>query len=287
MDKNIIVGTAQFFRSYGINNNNNIIQTEDVREIFQEMNLHAITHIDTANNYNNTFQISKIFKNFKMMEYVLKVSNDNKNKIEKIIEIEKQKFTKYPDTLLAHSSEFYMDREFINLCKALKENNKIKKIGVSLYSSNEIDLVLEKFKPDVVQLPLNIINNSLLKSNSIKNLLSQKIDVHIRSIFSQGLLNLSENRITKLFPEKKIEIQELFRISKKYKILLPDLSLLWVYNLKSINNYVLGVDNKFQLRHNVELLQNKEYDTTTLNAISNEILSLNFDNSRIIDPRQW
>ena len=73
----------------------------------------------------------------------------------------------------------------------LKSEGLVKRIGVSVYDAAEIDGVLEIFRPDVVQLPLNIFDQRLIQSGHIKALQSAGIEIHARSAFLQGIL-LSE-----------------------------------------------------------------------------------------------
>ena len=40
-----------------------------------------------------------------------------------------------------------------------------KKIGVSVYSKKEIDGLLKKFTPDIIQLPINLLDQRLIKNN--------------------------------------------------------------------------------------------------------------------------
>ena len=42
----------------------------------------------------------------------------------------------------------------------LKKKGYIKKIGISVYNKNELDLILNIFKPEIIQFPLNVFNQS-------------------------------------------------------------------------------------------------------------------------------
>ena len=53
---------------------------------------------------------------------------------------------------------------------SLKKQSRIKKIGVSVYEVEELKKILKFFKPDVVQLPVNILNQNFLKKNFLKTI---------------------------------------------------------------------------------------------------------------------
>ena len=70
----------------------------------------------------------------------------------------------------------------------LKKIKIVKNIGVSLYDFKKLDFLLKKFPIDVVQVPFNILDQRLNK-NLFKEIISRKkIEVHVRSIFLQGIL---------------------------------------------------------------------------------------------------
>jgi len=71
---------------------------------------------------------------------------------------------------------------------ALKRTGRVAKIGVSVYGAAEIDAVLERCTPDIVQLPLNALDQRLLRSGHVARLAAAGVEIHARSIFLQGVL---------------------------------------------------------------------------------------------------
>jgi len=69
-----------------------------------------------------------------------------------------------------------------------KANGKVQKIGASVYDARQLDGVLGRYELDIVQLPLNVFDQRLLRSGHLAELRTRKIEVHIRSVFLQGLL---------------------------------------------------------------------------------------------------
>ena len=81
----------------------------------------------------------------------------------------------------------------------LKKKKIIRKIGVSVYNTNELDKILDKYKIDMVQLPLNLFNRTFLYKNYLKKLKKKNIEIHLRSIFLQGILLQDYKKIPKYF----------------------------------------------------------------------------------------
>jgi aryl-alcohol dehydrogenase-like predicted oxidoreductase len=73
----------------------------------------------------------------------------------------------------------------------LKRDGLIKKFGVSIYAPTELDSLFSRipnFVPDIVQAPLNVIDQSIAASGWLTRLSTMNVEVHIRSVFLQGLL---------------------------------------------------------------------------------------------------
>lgn len=71
---------------------------------------------------------------------------------------------------------------------AMKREGVVRRIGVSVYDSGELDALLALFRPDIVQLPLSVLDQRILKSGHLGRLYSLGVEVHARSVFLQGVL---------------------------------------------------------------------------------------------------
>ena len=69
-------------------------------------------------------------------------------------------------TLLIHNVSNFLEvnpRIFLESLLRLKSQGKVKKIGISIYEEKEFEAVEKFFIPDVVQLPISIIDQRLLE----------------------------------------------------------------------------------------------------------------------------
>ena len=78
--------------------------------------------------------------------------------------------------------------------ETLKEAKKkiIKKYGYSIYSFSNLKKICNKVKPDIIQCPYNILDRRLTEKNNLNFLKKNSIEVHVRSVFLQGLLLMSK-----------------------------------------------------------------------------------------------
>lgn len=78
--------------------------------------------------------------------------------------------------------------------KALKDQGLCKRIGVPVYASDDPVGVARRFKPDLVQAPASLLDQRLLLDGSLASIAEMGIEVHLRSIFLNGVLFLPPDR---------------------------------------------------------------------------------------------
>ena len=70
----------------------------------------------------------------------------------------------------------------------LKETGLVQKTGVSIYDPGELDDLFRGYKFDIVQAPFNLLDRRLIDSGWMSRLAVRGTELHVRSIFLQGLL---------------------------------------------------------------------------------------------------
>ncbi len=78
--------------------------------------------------------------------------------------------------------------------RALRDQGLCKKIGVSVYASDDPVGLAKRFKPDIVQAPASLLDQRLLIDGTLAELAGMGIEIHLRSIFLNGLLFLPPDR---------------------------------------------------------------------------------------------
>ncbi|MFN3520985.1 MAG: bifunctional regulator KidO [Phenylobacterium sp.] len=77
----------------------------------------------------------------------------------------------------------------------MRDQGLCRRIGVSLYASDDPVGVARRFRPDVVQAPASLLDQRLLVDGTLAALCEMGVEVHLRSIFLNGLLFLPPDRI--------------------------------------------------------------------------------------------
>ena len=79
--------------------------------------------------------------------------------------------------------------------KALRDHGLFERIGVSVYASDDPVGVARRFRPDIMQAPASLLDQRLIINGALAELADMGIEIHLRSIFLQGLLFLPPDRL--------------------------------------------------------------------------------------------
>ena len=79
--------------------------------------------------------------------------------------------------------------------KALRDEGFCDQVGVSAYASDDPVGLVRRFKPDMLQAPASLLDQRLLLDGSLMAVREMGVEVHLRSIFLNGLLFLPPDRV--------------------------------------------------------------------------------------------
>lgn len=99
--------------------------------------------------------------------------------------------------LLLHRPEQLLAPRGAQLAAALryvKEAGLVRKVGVSAPTAADLDAYVTHCDLDLVQVPFNLFDRRLLDHGRLGQLVARGTEVHVRSVFLQGLLLLDERR---------------------------------------------------------------------------------------------
>ena len=256
------IGTVQFGQKYGISNNQEIPNKKEIKKILYFLYEKNIDYIDTAFLYGlsekKIGELSPPQNKFKIITKTIKVSGSEvtksdlinfKDKIQESLESLKRKRIY---ALLIHRENDILKPGFEELYShllKLKMNGTVKKIGFSSYEPKIAEKILKKINLDIVQVPLNILNQSFLQKNILKVFKKKKIEIHARSVFHQGILAENENALKlDIENEKKKKIENLLIVLNQKNYSLFEAAIWFIKQIKEIDVAIFGVHNLDQLQ---------------------------------------
>lgn len=188
------------------------------------------------------------------------------------------------ETFILHRFSHYKNKIIWNY---LLENNKIKKLGVSIYYVEEAIEVLKDNNIKHIQLPINILDEQWF-CNEFLQLIEKRKDVtiHCRSILLQGILVSSADKwpqIDGICPDEYIN--KLNKLVKEFKLNNRiELCYSYVKSIEWCNGLLIGVDNIDQLHENLKLFNVRKLNIDELNLIRNEFKNIP---NKLLNPALW
>ncbi|KEK22452.1 aldo/keto reductase [Bacillus gaemokensis] len=265
----LALGTVQLGLHYGIGNIMGKPNREEALNIIQYAINNGIDVLDTASSYGNSEAIigeyvssKKTGKNFRIVTKIPMIDEKNvgMEHLDRLIDkYIKQSImnlkTKSLDCCLLHDSKNIDSHNgyIIRKLNTLKLKGEIKKIGVSIYTPDEVRKFLKFDCFDIIQVPLNIFDQRLIYSGLLKELKTKGIEIHARSPYLQGLLLMDVEEIPDYLNIAKKPIKELELLAKEFNLSRAQLALLFVREMKEVDKIIIGCETVNQLKENIQI----------------------------------
>jgi aryl-alcohol dehydrogenase-like predicted oxidoreductase len=156
------------------------------------------------------------------------------------------------------------------LAAAARSNTRL---GVSCYSPQEVAAVRTRFPISVAQLPGNVLDQRLVNTTNLGG-----VELHVRSVFLQGLLLLDTSEACKRVPHAAAALGswETWRVERGLSRLQAALAI--AKGLPGVRYCVVGVDRFSHLEEVAEAWLSADV------LVAPELAILDQD---VIDPRRW
>ena len=278
----LALGTVQWGLDYGISNKNGIPSDTELDAIVRLATQNGIDLFDTASQYGNAEQRLGNYTT-KNLRIVSKFSSLNHSSLENEIQGSLKRLnTKQLYGYLFHSPEDLINASLLwDQMQNLKVKEKVKKIGYSLYTTEELELFLDKnWIPDIVQLPYSLLDRKF--EHYFEQLKSLGTEIHIRSVFLQGLYFKSTETLSPTFNDLKNSLKELKEIATEFSLTTVELALNFVLKNENIDYVVIGVEHSNQLK---EIISASKIDFPK--SIEERVNALSIENPTLLNPSNW
>lgn len=283
----LALGTVQFGLKYGIANQQGQVPYDETKAILDHASASGIDTLDTAIAYGNSEQrlgeigvqrwqvVSKLPAIPESCSDIVQwVTNSVKETLQRLK-------IKSLHGLLLHRPQQLLESggdRLYDALQQLKHDGLVKKIGVSIYGPEELDALAGHYHLDLVQAPFNIMDRRLIDSGWLSRLADKSTELHVRSVFLQGLLLIAPgdrpgkfNKWTSLWSkwENWIKLTGLTPLQA---------CLRYALSFSEINKVVIGVDSLNQLK---EILQAA---TGPMPQAPKELQTCDID---LLNPARW
>jgi len=287
------IGAAQFGLDYGVSNTEGITPIAEVAKILQQAESLDIEWIDTAPAYGDSEAVlGSCIQERRCFKIMTKTPLFDKGVIREediahlrktfILSLQHLKQSSIYGLLIHHADDLFAidGQKLWDAMQALKDEGLVKKIGVSVYNAEQIDEALKRYAIDLVQVPVNIFDQRLLKNGHLKKLKDRHIEVHARSIFLQGLLLMEPSELPPYLSHAAPCLQKYHDLIKRLNMTAMDAALAFVDHLEEIDSFIFGLNNLKQLDDIVNALSFLKKDCIDFSSFA-------IEDPHIINPALW
>ncbi len=287
------IGTVQFGLNYGISNTTGRCSPDDVGRILEKARRVRINLLDTAASYGESERVLgeslppdhgfRIVTKLGPFESGLSPSETQSNIENGFAEsLARLGQSKVYGVLLHRFRDVLEESGKIRLAtlENLKANGRIEKFGVSVYSADQIDHVLEHHRIDLIQLPLNILDQRLIGSGHLRSLRERGIEIHARSVFLQGLLLMDPASVPEFFRPIRPQLDAFHEAAATARVSPLQAALSYVRSTGAVDSVLVGVNSVQELSG----ISEAWLDTPELHLPAEDF---NISDQTFLNPANW
>jgi aryl-alcohol dehydrogenase-like predicted oxidoreductase len=183
--------------------------------------------------------------------------------------------------LLAHDSDDLLaegGRQLFDAMQDLKRQGDVEKIGASVYTVRQIEGLLGRGGIDLIQAPMNVLDQRLIDSGALREIASRGIELHIRSAFLQGLLLADPAALPPHFAAAKPQLEAFQRAARAAGRSPAQAALAFLIGRPEIDTVLVGVDS---------LAQIEEIASDPLDPLDLDYRAFRVTDEGILNPLAW
>lgn len=253
----LALGTVQFGIPYGVANTQGQVNQQEVEKILGYAYDAGVNTLDTAIAYGESEKVlgNVGVETWRVISKLPAIPRQIDNILNWVMQsvydsLERLKVSRLYGLLLHHPEQLLESKggELYQALSLAKEKGLVEKIGISIYSPTELEKLYPYLKFDLIQSPFNIIDSRLVNSGWLSRLKEDGVEVHVRSIFLQGLLLMDSCTRPKYFSRWQSIWDEWDRWLDNTNTSRLECCLGSVISNSQIDRIVVGVDSLAQLQ---------------------------------------
>jgi len=285
--RRLALGTVQFGLAYGVANKQGQVSLNVAKQMVRFFEGIGVDTLDTAISYG---QSEEVLGKIGVSEFnvVSKLSplHESVSDIgawvlcEAKASLKRLKLDRLDGLLLHRSSDLQGARgaTLYASMQKLKSEGYVKKIGISIYSPVELDAYIGKFEFDMIQAPFNLIDHRLHSSGWLQRLKAKGCEVHVRSVFLQGLLLMSRSAIPDKFSRWNDIWNNWHQWLQQHDVDALSTCLAYPLSIPQIDRVIVGANNLEQLR---------QIAIAVSNSVGQQFPNLASSEEHLINPSRW
>jgi aryl-alcohol dehydrogenase-like predicted oxidoreductase len=280
------LGTVQFGLDYGVANTTGQTPEHEVQRILRVAAAGGVSVLDTAAAYGGSEAVlGRLLESGHGFEVVTKIrplqgkfrSGDVRTSLEG--SLERLGMGHVHGLLVHHACDLLGPcgkMLFVEL-ESLRDQGLVDLVGASIYDATEMDALLDRYDVDLVQVPLNVLDQRLLSGGQLARLAARGVQVHVRSIFLQGLLLMDPASLNPYFEPIRGHLAA-WRKTLAEQGLTPAQGALAFARSLDADVVLVGVEDSAQLAANI---------ADFAAAADLDFAPFALDDDKYVDPSKW
>lgn len=285
------LGTVQFGIDYGVSNPDGQVARDEVARILALARDVGIHTLDTAVAYGESESVlGQLLADNDSFEIVTKTVSLGSDRIgggelERVRAGFRSSLNRLRrvsvKTLLVHNANDLLvpggEQIYEQMC-AWRDAGAVERIGISAYDAMQIEAVFTRYDLSVVQLPVSVMDQRLIRTGTIAALAKRGVAIHARSVFLQGLLLLDGRQLPAQFSAWHQQLENYRFFLEAHGVTATEAAIGFVRSLPGVEVILVGVQSRGQLEGCVAA-----YDAARVLDLS----EFACDDSALVDPRRW
>ncbi len=260
------LGTVQLGMNYGIANDAGKPDEEKSFSILRAALDGGITALDTARAYGDSeLVIGRFLKQWQgekpaIITKIPTLQGDSPKELEKFVtdsveqSLERLGVNKLESVMLHGAKDpIIYGKACADAMKALIDHGYTDKVGVSVYTAEDIEGMLSYDIFSLTQVPMSIFDQRLIAGGWIDKLKERDYTVYVRSVFLQGLFFLNPDTMTDpiLLEHAAPKLRLLRKVAEDENMTLAQLAIAFIRDCPGVTSLVLGADTPEQVQENL------------------------------------
>ncbi len=295
------LGTIQLGMDYGIANSGGAPDEEEAFHILDAARRSGINTFDSARTYGRAEEILGHYFSQKPASGDLLISKFKYDwepgiTIDKAWQRTKASITQSAGYLktdripmaLYHKGPSEPMEEVLRIAPAmierLRENGLIDYGGLSLYYSDDARYLKEDTCFEAVQIPLNVLDQAIIREGILEDLHRSGKLIFIRSVFLQGLFFRDPKELKGVLRHAIPYLERLHALAARYDLSVAAAAFGFIRDLPEADSLVIGAENPRQIYANLELLNGPALSET----LSADLAALSIEIPKeVVTPGLW
>ena len=289
----LALGTVQLGAEYGIANSDGQPALNEAKIIIDSAYKAGIRYFDTAQAYGSSEEVvGKILSGYPDIKVISKFSPDLDYLKEHALDVAFEKTIEtlglLPFGMMLHRYDWMKDwnlglREIIQQVVI----SKGVKFGVSVYSVQEVEDLLDILEVSLIQLPFNVFSKEIVNKDIFVRAKNAYKTLFLRSVFLQGLLLMKPEQIPSEMLFTKECIQHLYAFCKLQGVGVKEFCLGYsLFKSEGFGRVLFGAETAEQVLENIDLVNNLNIDKEVYADWEESISGLNIP-AQMLNPSLW